>query len=106
MMQTAQPASRSAVASCQTRRSNGDGRFSTRKRTRRGGFKVAPFDEYGHETARAAGAAAQPELRRVAGRHGLPVDVLQPVPGVVVSAAVAGAVAALALGSYKKGAHC
>src|SRR5262245_30908259 len=108
MMETAYPASRSVVASCHTRRSNGLGRFSTRKRTRRGCcglLKVAPFDEHGHETARAAGPAAKPELRRVALRHGLPVDVLQAVPGVVVGAAVAGAVAAVAFGTHVVGFH-
>ncbi len=34
MIETPYPASRSVVASCHTRRSNGLGRFSTRKRTR------------------------------------------------------------------------
>src|SRR6185295_3174788 len=106
MIDTEQPASRNAVASCHTRRSNGDGRFSTRKRTRRGLLKVAPFDEHGHEPARAAGAAAQPELRGVARLHGLPVDLVEAVPGVVVGGAVAAAVAAVALGSDIEGAHC
>src|SRR6188508_2874482 len=106
MMDTEQPASRNAVASCHTRRSNGDGRFSTRKRTRRGGFKVAPFDEHGHETAGTAGAAAQPELRRVALGHDLPVDVVHAVPGVVVSGAVAGTVPALTLRPDEKSTHC
>src|ERR1700682_4273051 len=90
MIETVWPASRSAPASCHTRRSNGDGRFSTRMSTRLDSivFQVAPLDEHGHEPSRAFGAAADPQRRRIA-RQRLPVHALEPVPGILVARAVA-----------------
>src|SRR2546423_15172893 len=94
MIETLWPASRSASASCHTRRSNGDGRFSTSIRTRLDviAFEVAPFDVQRDETRGPLGAAADPQRRRLAGER-VPVHRLEAVPGVVVARAVAPAIA-------------
>src|SRR5690348_3278409 len=113
MIETVWPASRSALASCHTRRSNGDGRFSTRMSTRFGfrrkgslrpRVEIAPLDVQGDEAARPGRVAAHPKRRRLAGER-LPIDRLEAVPGVLVARAVALAVAAIAGRSHVELAH-
>src|SRR5436190_17037400 len=118
MMETTYPASRSVVASCHTRRSNGDGRFSTSMRTRfgfwfrfcggkgslRAGLQVTPLDMQGDEAAGHCGIAAHPERRRLAGER-FPLDRLEAVPGVFVARAVAPAVAGVAVGPHIESTH-
>src|SRR5262252_4967387 len=84
MIDTAWPAALSVVASCQTRRSNGLGRFSTRIRTRRGIGDIAPLNEDGHEAGLAGRVAAHPQRRRLGDRERVPVDRLHAVPGVLI----------------------
>src|SRR3954469_24683651 len=90
MIETTYPASRSAPASCHTRRSNGDGRFSTSIRTRFAliRFQVAPLDMQGDEAGGTLGAAADPQRGGRTGER-IPVHRLESVPGVVVARAVA-----------------
>src|SRR3954447_7980979 len=130
MIETTYPASRSVVASCHTRRSNGDGRFSTSMRTRfglcfgfwfgfwrgfcfgfcdskgslRAGLQVTPLDMQGDEAAGPGGIAAHPERRRLAGER-FPLDRLEAVPGVFVARAVAAAVAGVAVGPHIESTH-
>src|SRR3954470_17993226 len=100
IMEPLYPASRSAPASCHTRRSNGEGRFSTRIRTRFAliRFQVAPLDVQRDEARRDVGHrfAADPQRRRLAAQD-VPIDRLETVPGVGVARAVAFAVARVAL---------
>src|SRR3954471_8503109 len=108
MIETTYPASRSAHASCHTRRSNGDGRFSTSMRTRRDFIQlvriveIAPFHVQGDEAAGAARGAAHPQRGRLAGQR-LPVHRLEPVPGVLVAGAVSPAIAGHALRPHVEG---
>src|ERR1051326_5228599 len=113
MRGTAWPASRSVLASCHTRRSKGDGRFSTSIRTRLGfmndgdqrpRLEVAPFDVQRDEAAWPARIAAHPERRRGAGER-RPVDRLEAVPCVLVARAVAFAVTRGAIGPYVEDTH-
>src|SRR5689334_6927986 len=122
MIETTYPASRSVVASCHTRRSNGDGRFSTSMRTRldfcfglcfglcggkdglRTGLQVTPLDMQGDEAAGTARIAAYPERRRLAGER-LPVHRFEAVPGVLVARAVAPAIAGVAVRPHIESTH-
>src|SRR4051812_48071377 len=130
MIETTYPASRSVVVSCHTRRSNGDGRFSTSMRTRfglcfgfwfgfwfgfcfgfcagkgslRAGLQVTPLDMQGDEAAGSCRVAAHPERRRFAGER-FPADRLEAVPGVFVARAVAPAVAGVAVGPHIESTH-
>src|SRR3954465_7860888 len=126
MIETTYPASRSVVASCHTRRSNGDGRFSTSMRTRfglcfglwsgfcfgfcdskgslRAGLQITPLDMQGDEAAGPSRIAAYPECRRLAGER-FPLDRFEAVPGVFVARAVAPAVAGVAVGPHIESTH-
>src|SRR5690348_14785177 len=85
MIETAYPASRSVVASCHTRRSNGLGRFSTRNRTRLAWLKifslleVAQLDVDRHEARGLGRVAADPHGRGLAPAHRRPVDAVPAV---------------------------
>src|SRR5687767_2453314 len=81
MIDTTYPASRSALASCQTRRSNGDGRFSTRIRTRF--ILISPYggDElFARKDRKESGKADGVEARaqELVAQHARGMDALRP----------------------------
>src|SRR5438105_5719991 len=113
MIDTPYPASRSAVASCQTRRSNGLGRFSTRIRTRFIGAlgcllergAGAPVDPQRDHAVAPGRVTTDQHPRARKRRKRVPVHRCETVPRVLVAHAVARAVAGFALRPHVERAH-